>query len=84
MLLLLYWYSHPFFLTHFFLSRSHNKGMARPSIRLYMIRHAESMNNEVYRKARHIYKGGTPDFDLDGWNTYVETNRTGALFVGVP
>lgn len=40
-----------------------------------LIRHAESMNNEVYRNARIIYKGGTPDFDQEGWNAYVETLR---------
>jgi broad specificity phosphatase PhoE len=41
-----------------------------------MIRHAESMNNQVYSSARHLYKAGTPDFDSHGWMNYVETNRT--------
>lgn len=45
-----------------------------------MIRHAESMNNEVYRNARHTYKGGTSDFDFKGWQTYVEANRTGTFY----
>jgi hypothetical protein len=26
---------------------------------------AESQNNQVYRDARRIYKGGTPEFDLE-------------------
>jgi hypothetical protein len=47
----------------------------RPSIALHLIRHAESGNNEVYRNARYIYRGGTPEFDNDGWNDYVETHR---------
>ncbi len=50
--------------------------MVRPSIKLYMIRHAESMNNEVYRTARHLYGGGTPDFDQSGWVNYINTHRT--------
>jgi hypothetical protein len=33
------------------------------------------MNNEVYRNARVIFKGGTPEFDLDGWNSYVDLHR---------
>ena len=41
-----------------------------------MIRHAESMNNEVYRNARHLYKGGTAQFDAQGWKSYVEKHRT--------
>ena len=53
-----------------------NEGSVRPSIHLQLIRHAESQNNEVYRDARKIYKGGTPDFDLDGWNTYVDAHRS--------
>jgi hypothetical protein len=47
----------------------------RPSISLRLIRHAESNNNEVYRNARYIYRGGTPEFDEPGWFHYVETNR---------
>jgi broad specificity phosphatase PhoE len=41
-----------------------------------MIRHAESMNNEVYRNARHLFQGGTPNFDLPGWKAYVDEHRT--------
>jgi broad specificity phosphatase PhoE len=52
------------------------KSNVRCSIKLLMIRHAESRNNEVYRNARYIYRGGTPDFDLDGWTHYVETHRS--------
>jgi broad specificity phosphatase PhoE len=48
----------------------------RPSVNLRMIRHAESKNNEVYRNARYIYRGGTPDFDEAGWWEYVETHRS--------
>lgn len=48
---------------------------ARPSVNLRMIRHAESRNNEVYRNARYIYRGGTPEFDEAGWWHYVETHR---------
>lgn len=47
----------------------------RKSISVKLIRHAESMNNEVYRNARFIYKGGTPEFDVEGWNSYVESLR---------
>jgi hypothetical protein len=53
-----------------------SEASVRPSISLRMIRHAESKNNEVYRNARYIYRGGTPDFDEDGWNNYVDTNRS--------
>ena len=49
---------------------------ARPSISVRMIRHAESFNNEVYRNARYIYRGGTPDFDLEGWTAYVNAHRS--------
>ena len=35
-----------------------------------------SQNNQVYRDARRIYKGGTPDFDLDGWLQYVDDRRS--------
>ena len=51
------------------------EGGVKRSVRLLFIRHAESQNNEVYRAARHLYRGGTPDFDLDGWNAYVDANR---------
>lgn len=56
--------------------QNNNEGGIRPSIAIRMIRHAESENNEVYRMARNIFKGGTPDFDLDGWNNYVEEHRS--------
>jgi broad specificity phosphatase PhoE len=52
-----------------------SEGAVRPSISLQMIRHAESGNNPVYRNARYIYRGGTPEFDEEGWNAYVETHR---------
>jgi hypothetical protein len=48
----------------------------RRSIALKLIRHAESMNNEMYRKANHLFKGGTPDFDRDGWQDYINQNRS--------
>jgi broad specificity phosphatase PhoE len=47
----------------------------RPSISMHLIRHAESGNNEVYTNARYLYRGGTPDFDQEGWVNYVETHR---------
>lgn len=47
----------------------------RPSISVRMIRHAETFNNQVYRNARYIYRGGTPEFDADGWVKYVDTHR---------
>ena len=34
------------------------------------------MNNEMYRKANHLFKGGTPDFDRDGWQDYINQNRS--------
>lgn len=48
----------------------------RPSILLRLVRHAESRNNEVYRNARYIYRGGTPDFDQAGWWNYVNAHRS--------
>lgn len=48
----------------------------RVSVRLKLVRHAESHNNQVYRNARYIYRGGTPEFDEQGWNTYVDENRS--------
>lgn len=51
------------------------EGMIRPSIAVRMIRHAESRNNEVYRDARYMYQGGTPDFDAVGWTSYVDEHR---------
>mmetsp|Transcript_8681 Transcript_8681/g.12796 ORF Transcript_8681/g.12796 Transcript_8681/m.12796 type:complete len:521 (+) Transcript_8681:30-1592(+) len=52
------------------------EGKVKRSISLKLIRHAESQNNEVYRQARHIYRGGTPQFDLDGWISYVDKHRS--------
>jgi broad specificity phosphatase PhoE/N-acetylglutamate synthase-like GNAT family acetyltransferase len=52
------------------------EGEVRRSIKIKMIRHAESMNNQMYRDARVLYKGGTPDFDLDGWNHYIDQHRS--------
>ncbi len=40
------------------------EGQVRRSISIRLIRHGESQNNQVYRDARRIYKGGTPEFDL--------------------
>ena len=54
---------------------THSEGAIRPSMSLHFIRHAESRNNQVYRDARYIYRGGTPEFDEKGWNDYVETHR---------
>lgn len=48
----------------------------RPSILVRLIRHAESYNNEVYRNARYIYRGGTSDFDESGWWSYVNAHRS--------
>jgi len=48
----------------------------RRSISIRLIRHGESQNNQVYRDARRICKGGTPDFDLQGWLQYVEDRRS--------
>jgi broad specificity phosphatase PhoE len=48
----------------------------RPSIKLYMIRHAESRNNEIYRDARLLCQGGTPSFDVAKWEEYIQTHRT--------
>ena len=50
-------------------------GLISRSIALKLVRHAESRNNEVYRKARILFKGGTADFDFDGWNNYVDKHR---------
>jgi Histidine phosphatase superfamily (branch 1) len=41
-----------------------------------MIRHAESANNEVYRNAKFLFRGGTDDFDEEGCKNYVLTHRT--------
>lgn len=47
----------------------------RPSIKIWMIRHAESRNNEIYRDARYLYQGGTSQFDQAGWEQYIATHR---------
>lgn len=52
------------------------EGAVRSSISLRMIRHAESRNNQVYRNARYIYRGGTSEFDAQGWETFVESHRS--------
>jgi broad specificity phosphatase PhoE len=49
--------------------------IARPSIALHMIRHAESANNEVYRNAKFLYRGGTNEFDEVGCMAYISENR---------
>ena len=51
------------------------EGQVRRSISIRLIRHGESQNNQVYRDARRIYKGGTPEFDLKGWLAYVDERR---------
>ncbi|KAL7580136.1 hypothetical protein ACA910_012893 [Epithemia clementina (nom. ined.)] len=48
----------------------------RPSIAVRLIRHAESANNSMYRDARYIYRGGTPEFDEEGWYQYVDKHRS--------
>jgi broad specificity phosphatase PhoE/ribosomal protein S18 acetylase RimI-like enzyme len=53
-----------------------NEGTVRPSIHLRLIRHAESKNNQVYRDARFLFRGGTPDFDEEGWLQYVNQHRS--------
>jgi N-acetylglutamate synthase-like GNAT family acetyltransferase len=60
------------------LSSSNNmsgEGNVRKSISIRMIRHAESRNNQVYRDARFLFRGGTPDFDEKGWTHYVNKYR---------
>jgi phosphohistidine phosphatase SixA len=53
-----------------------NDSYIRPSLKVYMIRHAESYNNEVYTNARAMYHGGTSHFDPIGWQHYVDQHRT--------
>jgi len=43
---------------------------------LRLIRHAESKNNQVYRDARFLFRGGTPEFDYHGWESYVAQHRS--------
>jgi N-acetylglutamate synthase-like GNAT family acetyltransferase len=52
-----------------------NEGNVRPSIYVRMIRHAESRNNQVYRDARFLFRGGTPEYDEEGWLNYVNQYR---------
>mmetsp|Transcript_28324 Transcript_28324/g.56995 ORF Transcript_28324/g.56995 Transcript_28324/m.56995 type:complete len:487 (+) Transcript_28324:70-1530(+) len=47
----------------------------RRSISVHLIRHGESKNNQVYRDAQRLFKGGTPDFDLKSWTEYVDAHR---------
>ena len=47
----------------------------RRSISVRLIRHGESKNNQVYRDALRLFKGGSPDFDLQGWTDYVDKYR---------
>jgi hypothetical protein len=47
----------------------------RRSISVHLIRHGESKNNQIYREAHRLYKGGQPDFDLKGWTEYVDERR---------
>ncbi len=51
------------------------EGLVRPSLSIRLIRHAESQNNQVYRDARFLFRGGTPEFDESGWNAYVDLHR---------
>lgn len=53
----------------------------RASIALQLIRHAESRNNEMYRDAHYIYRGGTPEFDQEGWTQYVGSHRSADPFL---
>ena len=52
------------------------EGKVRRSISIRLIRHAESRNNQVYGEARKLFRGGTPDFDLQGWLKYVDDHRS--------
>lgn len=52
-----------------------SEGNVKRSISLRLIRHAESRNNQVYKNARYIYRGGTTDFDEKGWTNYVDMHR---------
>eukprot|EP00571_Detonula_confervacea_P002638 CAMPEP_0172322468 /NCGR_PEP_ID=MMETSP1058-20130122/45949_1 /TAXON_ID=83371 /ORGANISM="Detonula confervacea, Strain CCMP 353" /LENGTH=503 /DNA_ID=CAMNT_0013038215 /DNA_START=52 /DNA_END=1563 /DNA_ORIENTATION=- len=51
-------------------------GEVRRSISIRLIRHGESQNNQVYRDARKIFRGGTLDFDQEGWLKYVDDRRS--------
>lgn len=52
------------------------EGKVRRSISIRLIRHAESRNNQVYGEARKLFRGGTPEFDLQGWLKYVDDHRS--------
>jgi broad specificity phosphatase PhoE len=47
-----------------------SKAHVRPSLLIRMIRHAESMNNQVYRNAKYLYP-----LDAMGWAKYVDAHR---------
>ncbi|CAB9526751.1 expressed unknown protein [Seminavis robusta] len=53
-----------------------NVSVGRRSLSLYMIRHAESRNNQIYREARQQFGYGTSDFDAEGCREYLETHRS--------
>jgi broad specificity phosphatase PhoE/GNAT superfamily N-acetyltransferase len=50
-------------------------GIVKKSVRLLLVRHAESMNNQVYTDAQHLFKVGTPDYKHDEWKNYIRTHR---------
>ena len=54
---------------------SSKEKFVRRSISVKLIRHGESKNNQIYREAHRLYRGGQPDFDLDGWTKYVDDHR---------
>lgn len=56
-------------------SNQTNEHTARPSIAVRLIRHAESKNNQVYRDARRLFRIGSDDCDVAGWQQYVSTHR---------
>jgi Acetyltransferase (GNAT) domain/Histidine phosphatase superfamily (branch 1) len=56
-------------------SNMSSESYARPSIAIQMIRHAESRNNQVYGDARRLFRMGTDESDLPGWEKYVNENR---------
>jgi len=62
----------------------HKEGTTKPSILIRFVRHAESRNNQVYRNARRLFKGGTPQFNLAGWTDYVDTHRSSDPHISDP
>mmetsp|Transcript_7429 Transcript_7429/g.21616 ORF Transcript_7429/g.21616 Transcript_7429/m.21616 type:complete len:409 (+) Transcript_7429:133-1359(+) len=48
---------------------------SKPSIAFHMIRHAHSNNNKVYEDAKTLFRFGSPDFDSDGFQKYVDAHR---------